>query len=133
MLPKSVLVSLMGLTAVSEAATVRRPFENIMARRANNALNTRQFGGGGGFGNGGGFGGGGFGNGGGFGGGNNGGDNGGNNGGNDDNNNDNNNNNGGNNNNNNNNQCLDPEVIATGSAQDGTADSDDPAEAPSET
>ncbi len=121
MLAKTVVISLMGLAAVSEAASLLRPFDQIMERRTSKALNRRQFGGGNNGGNR-----------------NNAGNNGGNNaGGNNNNagNNNNNNNNGNNNNNNGNNQnanqCLDQNVIATGSAQDGKAQSDDAAEAAS--
>lgn len=125
MLAKTVVVSLMGLAAITEAATIR-PFDQILQRRSTKALKSRQFGGGG-------FNGGNnFGN-----GGNNGANNGANNGGNNNGQNNGGNangNNGGNNNNNNNNggnQCLDQNVIATGSAQDGKAQSDDAAEAAS--
>lgn len=126
MLAKTVVVSLMGFAAITEAATLHRPFDQIMQRRSAKALKSRQFGGGFNGGNN-------FGNGG-NNGGNNNNNNGGNNGGNNnDQNNDNanDNNNGGNNNNNGGNQCLEQDVIATGSAQDGTAESDDPAEAAS--
>ncbi|RYP45131.1 hypothetical protein DL768_008489 [Monosporascus sp. mg162] len=119
MVSKSFIVGLLGVAAVTEAASVPRPFDQILNRRAAKAVKSRQFGGGfggGGFGNGGGFnGGGGFDNGGNFGGDNGGGDN--NDGGDD-------NNDGGDNNNNGGNQCLDPSVIATGSAQDGQADAE---------
>ncbi|RYO74239.1 hypothetical protein DL764_010921 [Monosporascus ibericus] len=123
MVSKSFIVGLLGVAAVSEAASVPRPFDHILNRRAAKAVKSRQFGGGfggGGFGNGGGFNGGGF---------NNGGNFGGNNGGNNNNNggDDNNNNNGGDNNNGGNNGgnlCIDPSVLATGSAQDGQADAD---------
>ncbi|KAI1245790.1 Pathogenicity cluster 5 protein d [Eutypa lata] len=121
MLAKTVVVSLMGLAAITEAATLHRPFDQIMQRRSAKALKSRQFGNGGFGGN--------FNGGNGFNNGGNGGDN-----GQDDNNGDQNNDNGNNNNNGGNNggnQCLDQNVIATGSAQDGTAQSDDPDEAAS--
>ncbi|KAI8966086.1 hypothetical protein F5Y11DRAFT_211874 [Daldinia sp. FL1419] len=123
---KSVLIGLLGVTALAEASAIHRPFDQIMNRRTARALNTRQFGGGQ-FG-GGQFGGGNFGQGGNKGqnqGGNNNGQNGGNNG------NQNNNNNGGNNGNNNNNNggnnnqgslTLNQNAVQTGSQSDGNPD-----------
>ncbi|KAI2466769.1 hypothetical protein F4781DRAFT_339249 [Annulohypoxylon bovei var. microspora] len=41
---KSVIVALLGVTAIAEATAISRPYDQIMNRRAVRALNTRQFG-----------------------------------------------------------------------------------------
>lgn len=113
MLPKSVLLGLVGLVAVTDALVT--PYGSVVDRRSKRqALSARQFGGGGGFRGGNGGNGGNNNNNGGQQGGNNGGQQGGNN----------NNGGGGNNNGGNNNLCLDPSVLATNANNNGLANAE---------